>query len=500
MGCYVRLEYIDTKTIEGYRQFLAVKSMPIHRFQGRSAWFPDEYADKLGNETAKENQTGYKPLSCLFDYQRDIAELAIRKQKFAAFIDCGLGKTLIMSEFAKHAAKSIQRGQCALIISPLMVASQTIKEVKRFYGDTLPIEQVSAADLPEWLKSGKGRIGITNYEAITDSVEAGRLGALICDESSTLKSHYGKWGTRIIEMGKGLAWKLCLTGTPAPNDRIEYANHAVFLDQFPTVNAFLAKFFINRGQTSNRWEMKPHAVEQFYRSLASWSIFLTDPATYGWKDNAGGPPPIHTHIEDVELTAEQETIAGSLSTGLFGSVGGGIVNRGTMARIAKGSYKGAKVESLKPRYICDRIASWPGESTIVWCKYNDEQDELAKLIPNSGSIDGSTPIHERERIVSAFQAGEIKTIISKPKVMGFGLNLQIATRHVFSTLQDSFEEYYQAVKRSNRYGSTVPLNVHIPITELERPMVETVLKKAGRVQRDTLEQEKLFKEIGYVVK
>ena len=148
------------------------------------------------------------------------------------FADCGLGKTGILLEYARHVASVLPSGKAVLIVSPAMVVSQTISEAERFYKLDLPIERVRAAGLGKWLESGTSRIGITNYEAIRDDLTAGRLGALILDESSLLKSHYGKWGTRLIELGKGLEWKLALTGTPAPNDRVEYANHAVFWISF----------------------------------------------------------------------------------------------------------------------------------------------------------------------------------------------------------------------------------------------------------------------------
>jgi hypothetical protein len=140
--------------------------------------------------------------------------------------------------------------------------------------------------LASWTQTTNGEIGITNYDALDEDVDTGSLGALILDESSMLKSHYGKWGQDCIRIGRGLDWKLCLTGTPAPNDRIEYANHAVFLDHYPTVNSFLARFFVNRGKTDERWELKPHALRPFYEALSHWCIFVSNPAVYGWKDNS----------------------------------------------------------------------------------------------------------------------------------------------------------------------------------------------------------------------
>jgi len=484
---------LNESSVADYSMFLKVKRLPKYQIIGHTAIFPDEYASQLGLKTQRRKANVYKPAPWMFDYQRDISAMAIQKRRYSVFADCGLGKTLILLEFARHIKETYKRGR-VLIVSPLMVVRQTVAEAARFYGDSLPIQVIKSSELPDWLKTGRG-IGITNYEAITDEIpENVGLDGLILDESSMLKSHYGAWGTRLIAMGRGVEYKLCLTGTPAPNDRIEYANHAVFMDAFPTVNSFLARFFVNRGETSERWELKAHALGSFYTALSHWCVFLTNPAVYGWKDNCGQLPPIHIHVENVPITKAQRDIFMDEHKALFVDGAGGIGSRGNIARLGKGFHKGERVESNKTQFIKDRIESWPDESTIVWCKYNQEQDDIAAALPGCGNIDGKTPIEERERIIAAFKAGEIRTLVTKPKILGFGLNLQVATRQVFSGLQDSYEEFYQAVKRSNRYGSTRPLNVHIPITEYEAPMVETVLAKANRVQKDTEEQERIFRE------
>lgn len=477
--------YLDD-TIDSYRTFLRIKSLPRYEIRGRMAYVPDEYASTLGVHPQAEAIAGYVPSDWLFDYQRDIVATAIRKRKYAIFADCGLGKTPMLLEFAKH-VRSVQ-SKPVLLVSPLMVVRQTIEECQKFYGDSLPIEQVAAKDLAKWLRNKDGRLGITNYDALRDDTPQGNLGGLILDESSMLKSHYGKWGQVCLRLGAGLDWKLALTGTPAPNDRIEYANHAVFLDAFPNVNSFLARFFINRGQTNERWELKPHALRPFYKALSHWCIFLTDPSTYGWKDNVHNIPPIHVHIHDVRLSEQQEREVQQATGQLFVTELGGITTRSKLSRMAKCE------SSTKPQYIADLVRSWPDESTIIWCRYNDEQRALEAVLPDAASIDGNTPQDERQRIVDDFKAGRVRVLLSKPKILGFGLNLQICTRQVFSGLQDSYEEYYQAVKRSNRIGSTKPLNVHIPVSDVERPMVDNVLRKARRVEADTREQEALFRE------
>ena len=481
----------DRKTIASYMQFLQLRQSPVYHWKGSVAVVPDEYAASFGKKANRRN-VSYDPCSKCFDYQRDIVRLAIRKKKYAIFADCGLGKTLMILEFARHASK--QSGGKVLIVSPLMVCKQTVDEASRFYDD-LSIGRIVASDLQDWLSSGDGPlIGVTNYEAIRDGLDRGKLKGLILDESSMLKSHYGAWGTRLIELGRGLEWKLCATGTPAPNDRIEYANHAVFLDRAKTVNEFLACYFINRGETQNRWELKPHALRPFYKSLSDWSIFLTNPAVYGWNDNVGVTPPINVHVHHIDLTDEQRNAAQALTGNLVTTSVGGIGQRGKLSQIAKGKNG---IASNKNDFIRSLVDSWPDESTIIWCHYNDEQQQMESTFPDAVSISGDTKESDRQAMIDRFKSGDVRTLITKPKILGFGLNLQVCTRQVWSGLKDSYEEYYQGVKRSNRIGSTRPLNVHIPVTELEVPFVENVLRKADRVEHDTNEQMRLFKEIGH---
>lgn len=486
---------IDTRKVNDYRLFLRVKELPRYRVAGHVLDVPDEYAAALGLPSGCTADSSYVASPFLFDYQRDIAAMAIQKQKFAVFAQCGLGKSLIMLEFARHASANIGDGHVTLIVSPLMVIRQTIAECQRFYGDSLALQHLTSASLPGWLQSGTG-IGIVNYEAIRVGLDSRRVGSLILDESSYLKSMYGKWGQRLIEMGRGVPWKLCLTGTPAPNDRIEYGNHAVFLDAFRTNNAFLSRFFVNRGETGNRWEIKAHAVRAFFRSLSAWCIFVENPATYGWKDNVGKIPPIKVHIHEVPLTEHQLSLVSQMGGDMYGTPGG-IVSRAKLSQLAKGTFKGQSVATHKFDFMRQLIDSWPTESTIVWCRFNREQDELERLFPRAASLRGDTPDREREKIIADFQSGRTRILISKPKILGFGLNLQVATRQIFSTLQDSWEEFHQAVKRSNRIGSSLPLNVHLPVTEIERPMIETVLAKAHRIQCDVEEQERLFKTFSH---
>ena len=482
----------DPESVEDYQRFLAVRSLSSCAFSGTAAVIPDEDAARIGlSDVHVTNEDAVDVHPDAYDYQAAIIRKSIAKRKYAIFADCGLGKTLMILSFARYALR--HSGGKVLIVSPLMVCRQTRQEYRQFFGSD-DIRLLSAQSLQGWLVDGGSGIGIVNYEAIRDGLLRGGLTALILDESSMLKSHYGKWGQRLIELGHGLLWKLCATGTPAPNDRIEYANHAIFLDRFSSVNGFLATYFVNRGQTDNRWELKPHAMRPFYKSLSEWCIFLKDPSTYGWKDNVATTPPIRVHVDHIELTDQQRKATQDLTGSLFVNEIGGITKRSKLSRIAKG-LNGET--SAKAAYIVDLAQRVAPESVIIWCRFNAEQDELARMMPEAVSISGDTSSDQREERMARFINREARILITKPKILGFGLNLQVCTRQIFSGIGDSYEEYYQAVKRSNRIGSTKPLDVHIPVTELEVPFVTNVMRKAHLVEQDTRVQEQLFRECMY---
>ena len=490
---------LDPNNVADYRKFVIAKGLPRFRCVGTQIEFPDEYADQLGLVRSSERRMKvYDPLPILFDYQKAITLLSIRKKKFAVFAQCGLGKDLMMKEAVKHCAAVLPQEKKILVIEPLNCIKQSLDETKRWYGDSLPIQHVKAKDLDDWLHGSGERIGMTNYEALNDETPQGKLGALLLNEGSILKTS-GVWATACIRLGAGLEYKFIYTGTPAPNDRIEYANHAVFLDMFPTVNSFLARYFVNKGQTSERWVIKPHALGRFYRDLSHWCIFLEHPETYGFKDNIGNIPPIRVHIHDIALTPDQRQVVYELTGQLFMDQLGGITKRSKLSQIGKGYHNGEKIETNKPDFILALVNSWmEEESTIIWCRYNAEQEDMESMFPEAASIAGKTKYEKRVELIRDFQAGKRRVMISKPSVLGYGLNLQIATRHVFSGLEDSYEEFHQAIKRSNRIGSTRPLNVHLPVTEIERPMVNNVLAKANRIDLDGLEQERQFKEQGVI--
>jgi len=490
---------LDPNSVADYRTFVTAKSFPKFRCAGRMIEFPSEYAHLLGLETPADVKVKqYRPIKCLFDYQASVARLSIRKKKFGIFMACGRGKDLTMKDTARYVASVLPKDKKILIMEPLNCVEQSLEETSKWYGKALPFERVKSGNLTDWILGSGGRLGICNYDGLSEDTPQGKLGALFANEGSIFKSN-GVWATTMIRIGAGLEWKFVYTGTPAPNDRIEYANHAVFLDQFPNINAFCARYFINKGQTQDRWIMKPHAVGKFYREISHWCILLDNPAVYGFKDNCEPLPPINVHIHEIDLSNQQREAVYELTGKLFMDEPGGITTRSKLSQIGKGNYKGNKIDAAKPEFIRKLVDSWRDkESTIIWCGYNHEQDQMEKIFPDACSIRGETKYEDRIRMIRSFQAGENRLMISKSACIGWGLNLQIATRQVFSFVNDSWEQFHQCLARSSRIGAKFPLHAHFPITEIERPMMENTLAKARRIEQDAVEQEQEFKTNGVV--
>lgn len=318
-------------TVESYEDLLAVRAIPDYRFVDEVMVDCDErHLHILGEAVRAEH--AFPGLSAhLFDYQRWTVEMALDRRRFAIFADTGLGKTAMQLEWAEQVAAAT--GGRVLVVAPLNVVGQTIAEHERFYGQPL-LDARERSVLADWLGGGSG-VAITNYEKITGE----RLGiaGVVLDESSVLKQSMGARRTAIIDAFRGVGWKLCCSATPAPNDRIEYAEHAYFLDVVRSTREFLAAFFVNRD---GQWQLKYHGETAFYRHLASWSVFMRDPAAYGFDDLLAKMPPLHTEFPHVPLTVEQVEAARRWQAGdqinLLGIEVGGVTSRTKVMQIAHG--------------------------------------------------------------------------------------------------------------------------------------------------------------------
>lgn len=386
----------------------------------------------------------------LFDFQRHIVRWAVKKGRAALFADTGLGKTRMQVEWARLVADR------ALILAPLSVARQTVREAARIDVD---VAYVRSADQ---IGDGPG-VWITNYE-MAEHFDPALFDAVVLDESSILKNVDGRTRARLTEQFSATPYRLACTATPAPNDVAELCNHAEFLGVMPRVE-MLASFFVH---DDDGWRLKGHAVEPMYRWMASWAMALRRPSDLGYPDDDYDLPPLRIHAETVDVHVEPED--GALMPSLGGIGGRAKVRHATL---------GARVERAA------KLASGSDDQWIIWAGLNEEADQVTKLVPGAVNVHGSMTPDAKAEAIEAFQDGKYRVLVSKVALAGFGLNLQNAHRMVFLGIGDSYEAYYQAIRRCYRFGQTAPVDVHIVVSELEQEIVSNVRRKEADAHRTT---------------
>jgi hypothetical protein len=373
----------------------------------------------------------------------------------------------------------------------------------------------SRDDLIAWLTGGEccHPIAITNYEKlISDQIpEMKLLAGLVCDESSLLKTGGGKIKWNLIKSARGIEYKLSCTATPAPNDTMEYASQASFLEKLRTEGEIIWTFFY-RDQKTQRWTVKPHAREAFYRFMSSWSIYLRKPSAYGFTDPfADVPKPEIIEIK-IEPTGDQNREALKFFRSydphsLIPKERLGVRERSKLSQLAKGFiYEGTgkdrearRLQSVKPYVVAGLVkkALKQNRQVLVWTVFDEESQIISELLPQDivETLHGANSDDERAAKLEGFRTGRIRALISKAELLGYGLNFQFCTCMVFSGFDDSFERFYQAVRRCYRYGSREQLKVFVPyIPGLENHVWENVLRKKNQWETDTAEQEHRYAE------
>lgn len=404
----------------------------------------------------------------LFDFQRAVVCWALRKGRAALFLDTGLGKTICQLAWSQHAAER------TLILAPLAVARQTVLEGARF---DIPVAYVrSQAEADAKAPSG---IVITNYEMLRH-MDPSAFGAVVLDESSILANFSGVTKKALVSAFRPTPMRLCCTATPAPNDIVELTNHADFLS-IMNPREMTTTFFISKGsnQKDGKFRLKSHARAHFFRWLASWAMAVKHPSDLGFDDRGFRLPP----LDILSATVETDyTPPGQLfAVGLDGVQDRAAVRRGTLAdRVAR---------------TLEIVGEEPNEPWLIWCGLNDEADAVTAGIPGAVQVTGSDSPEEKADALQAFADGRIRVLVTKPTIAGFGLNFQRCARMVFVGLGDSYQAYYQAIRRSWRYGQTRRVRAWIVLSELERAIHENVLRKereAAELSRELIENVAAF--------
>lgn len=401
----------------------------------------------------------------LHDWQKEIVAWAVMTGRAAIWADTGLGKTLMQIEYARLS------GDTSLIVAPLAVCTQTVREAA-----TVGVAAKYVRDQSEI--NGPG-VYVTNYEMV-GHFDPSIFDAVVLDEASILKQSDGKTRTKLIEHFKDVRMRLACTATPAPNDIEELTNQAEFLGTSTRVN-MLAAYFVHDDEG---WRLKGHAHAPMFKWMTTWAIALRRPSDLGYSDEGYDLPGLEivSHLLPIDVDVEGQLFATDL-----GGVGG-------RAKVRK--------QTLDAR--CEKaarlVADEDSEPWLIWCGLNDEAAKLAKLIPGSVNVHGGMTSEQKAEALLGFADGNIKVLITKPSIAAFGLNWQHCARMVFVGLSDSYEAYYQAIRRCYRYGQKRIVISHVVLSELEGQIAVNIGRKESDASIITAGMVKEMQATGTIYK
>lgn len=410
----------------------------------------------------------------LYPFQAPIVRWAAKRGRSAIWADCGMGKTPMQLAWAHL---MIRDGGRCLILAPLAVARQTVEEARKFGYDVPYVRDPS--------ELGDQRVAITNYERL-DAFDNVEFRAVVCDESSILKSFDGSTRGKLIERFSTVPYRLACTATPAPNDYLELGNHAQFLG-IMSWQEMAAMFFVhdqqagdgNRGAMSGAWRLKGHAEEDFWRWLVTWGVFIRRPSDIGFDDDRFTLPKLSIEESIVKTGAKQEGQ-------LFATRLHGVSDRAKIRKATLGPRVERAVEELKAH---------KGQS-IAWCAMNGEADAIADALgDHCRNVAGDDEPEQKAQDLIDFAHGKFRVLVTKPRIAGFGMNFQNCAHQVFVGLGDSYEQYYQCIRRSWRYGQKKPVKIVIVTSEIEERIVTNVKEKEREAERMAEEMVKRMADL-----
>ena len=425
------------------------------------------YEDLIARKAVAFTPRGFDAIldlhSDLFPHQRAVTEFALRAGSSAMFLDTGLGKSFASLEWGRVVVEKTNKP--VLMLAPLAVGPQHEREAGRFGIDAKYVRDGSEVDGP--------RIYITNYERI-DNFVASQFSGVILDESSVIKSFTGKTTRKLIDAFSRTPYRLCCTATPAPNDHTELGTHAEFLGVMRR-EEMLARWFINDTANTGTWRVKGHAVADFWRWVASWSRCVSLPSDIGFADDGYVLPAITVTSHMVK--ADRSIDAGEEKGGKF-------VGQQRLFRMPDTSATAIhKEKRLTANDRADLVAGCidadSDQPWIVWCDTDYEADAIKDRISDAEEVRGSMMLATKEARLDAFSRGDLRVLVTKPAIAGYGLNWQHCARMAFAGLSFSYENYYQAVRRCWRFGQAREVEVHIAMADTEAAIKHVIDRKAG---------------------
>lgn len=395
----------------------------------------------------------------LYPFQRDIVRWSLAKGKSAIFADCGLGKTAMQLEWSKHINRHTKKP--VLILAPLAVTTQTAIE-----GEKFGIKVTVCNDRSDVTEG----INITNYEKL-EKFDTTIFGGVVLDESSILKSFTGKVRNAILDKFARTPYKLACTATPAPNDYMELGNHSQFLGVM-TREEMLSMFFVHDGGSTSKWRLKGHCNNVFWEWMCSWAVYINNPSDLGYEMDGYNLPELRLH----EIIVDGDSYDTEVMTL-------------TQRRKARKDTLDLRCKSASD-LANDDLNQW-----LVWCDLNDESKALSEGIGDSVEVKGSDKGDKRIDAMLGFSGGKYRVLVTKPSIAGFGMNWQNCNKMIFVGLSDSYEQFYQAVRRCWRFGQTQPVDVYIVISSKEGAVKDNIERKQADFEHMKAVMSEYTKEI-----
>jgi superfamily II DNA or RNA helicase len=414
------------------------------------------YSDFLALKSTNCPAVGFDPQQFsapLFPFQRDIVTMACRVGRFCIWADCGMGKTAMQLEWAHQVHQ--HTGGNVLVLAPLAVAHQTVREGAKF-GIPCAFAATQADVQPG--------ITITNYEKLIH-FDPSTFDGVVLDESSILKAYTGKIRNQIIEFFAQTPFRLACSATPAPNDHMELGNHAEFIGVM-TRTEMLAMFFVHDGGDTSKWRLKGHAQYKFWEWVCSWAVTIRKPSDLGYDDGRFILPELH--ISDCTVETPREAMADDA----------GQIALFAMEARTLSDQRHVRKASLQMRVDAAAIlANDSNEQWLIWCDLNDESKALTAAIDGAVEVSGSDSDDHKQQAAIDFQDGNIRVLVSKPSIFGFGLNFQGCHNVAFVGLSHSYEAFYQAIRRCWRFGQQQPVNAYIIYDVAEGRVIDNIRRK-----------------------
>lgn len=421
----------------------------------------DEFIEQKSRKAMAYGFEPYEITAPLFDWQKHVASWAVRKGRAALFEECGLGKTLQQLEWASQIVR--HTGKPVIVLTPLSVANQTQREAAKFGYTAKVIAEESEIDGPG--------IYITNYDKL-DHFDNVDFGGVVLDESSILKNFKGSTRIALTKRFEATQFRLCCTATPSPNDYTEFGQHADFLG-ICSPSQMLATYFINDTFNTGDWRLKKHAENVFWEWVSSWAACISKPSDIGFDDDGYNLPALNlnTIIVDVdEVSGRKE---------------GDLIRFADLS--ATTMHQELRMTAQDRVNAVADLANNSDESWLVWCNTNTESEMLTKAIPDAVEVRGSHTPKYKEKAISDFLDGTKRVIISKAGIFGYGLNFQHCRNVAFVGLSYSFEDFYQALRRSYRFGQKREVNAFVIHATTEGPIMKTIKRKMK--QHEEMQQQ-----------